>query len=63
MQGFSDYHITRLYGIDVIPSESVPNGYKRTEENKIFVSPKNYEYLRLFSAKGVIIAIGLLKEL
>jgi hypothetical protein len=50
-------------GIDIIPSEDIPNGYRRTTENAIYVSPGNYELLRPLSAKGTIIALGFLKEM
>ncbi len=49
-------------GIDIIPSEDVPSGHKRTAENAIFVSPGNYELLRPLSARATIIVLGFLKE-
>jgi len=49
-------------GIDVIPSEDIRNGYKRTTENVIYVSPGNYELLRPLSARATIIMLGFLKE-
>lgn len=47
----------------VIPSDDIPNGFKRTVGNDIFVSSRNYEYMKPLSAKGTIILLGILIEL
>jgi hypothetical protein len=49
--------------IVVIPDPSVKNGTKRTYANKIFVSPMNFEDMKLgIDPEGVIHMIGLLDE-
>lgn len=56
---------TNLYaicGIRIIPSHDIPNGFKRTAEDDIFVSSQNYELMRPLSAKGMIIALACLTE-
>ena len=52
-----------LMGIQIIPTEDVPNGFKRTVGNDIFVSFRNYEYMKPLNAKGTIILLGFLTEL
>lgn len=51
-----------IWLLRIIPSEDIPNGFKRTDEDNVFVSPQNYELMRPFSTKGVIIALGILTE-
>jgi len=52
-----------LVGIQVIPSEDIPNGFRHTVGDTIFVSPQNYEYMRPLSAKETIIMLGFLAEM
>ena len=61
--GFRWGNIYSLVGIRIIPSEDIPCGFKRTVGNDIFVSPRNYDYMRPLSAKGMIIVLGILAEL
>jgi hypothetical protein len=61
-QGFSWGNLYSLVGVRIIPSEDVPNGFRRTVGTDIFVSSRNYEYMRPLSAKGMIIVLGLLTE-
>lgn len=58
-QGFS---LGRIDGIDVIPSEEIPPGYKRTVGPNIFVNEHNYELMKPLSAKAMLIALGILRE-
>ena len=58
-QGF---YLGRIDGINVIPSADIAPGYKRTVGSDIFVNEHNYELMRAFSAKGMIIALGTLRE-
>lgn len=56
------YEVPGIWLLHIIPSEEVPNGFKRTVEDNVFVSTQNYELMRPFSAKGIIIALGILTE-
>ena len=62
-QSLSWGNISSIVGIRIIPSEDVPSGFRRTAENDIFVSFRNYEYMRSLSAKGTLILLGFLTEL
>lgn len=57
------YNLPGIWLLRAIPSDDIPNGFKRTVEDNVFVSPQNYELMRPFSAKGIIIALGVLTEL
>lgn len=52
-----------LSGIQIIPSDDVPCGYRRTEGDTIFINPANYELMRPLSAKGTLIVLGILGEM
>ncbi len=51
-----------LTGIQIIPDDAIPRGYKRTEGNSIRINPVNYDYIRPLGAKGTMIVLGLLGE-
>lgn len=57
-----DFYVGRIYGISIIPDENIPPGYKRTEESNIFINEHNYDLMKTLSAKGMIIALGTLRE-
>lgn len=59
---WQSFSLGRIYGINVIPSEDIPPGFKRTVGDDIFVNEHNYELLKSFSAKGMLIALGILRE-
>jgi hypothetical protein len=57
------FALSAIRGIRIIPCEAIPNGFRRTVGNDIFVSVRNYEYMKPLSAKGTIILLGFLIEL
>lgn len=56
-------NLGQITGINIIPMDDIPAGFKRTEGSDIFVNARNYEHIRLLSAIGMIFAIGCLREL
>lgn len=59
-QGFT---LGRIDGINVIPDDDIPPGFKRTVGFDIFINTGSYELMRTFSAKWMLIAMGTLREL
>lgn len=49
--------------IDIIPDSSIKNGFKKVTENRIFISPMNYNDIRNFSAKAIITSLDFLKTI
>lgn len=58
-----DFYVGRIKGISIIPDEDIPPGYKRTTGFNIFINEHNYELMKPLSAKGMLIALGVLREI
>lgn len=56
------YITPQVVGIDIIPTDDVAPGCKRTDTYAVLVNPANYETLRTMTAKGVLVVLALLKE-
>jgi hypothetical protein len=58
-----EFYLGRIDGINIIPSEDIAPGFKRTVGSDISINKQDYEYLKPIGPKTTIIMLGLLKEL
>lgn len=52
------FFLGRIDGIDIIPSDDIPPGYKRTTISAIFVNEHNYELMKAMSVKAMLMILG-----
>ena len=53
----------KIYGIKIIPTDGIVNGYKFALSDKIYISSHNYEAIKGAEPKGICMGLAMLVEI